>query len=170
MDLQELELNRFFNTFRCRLLQETSNSNKNKQHFFIAIDVSRYLEGNSAIIKYVKAHQDKYPLNDLSPESVVYIREDKDFEYLWVGTMMKDEPLFIKRMNYLKTNLNNHLSILWVGDPYDKESHLINQMEVRVEQIKNVASGIKNEIKGKIKQNAPVLKDKLKSIKTLIKK
>lgn len=170
MDLQELALEHFFSTFSARLLHESSVNNSNKEHFFIAINSTRFLENNPTILKYVKAHQSKHTLLDISTISLAYIDDDKSHSYLWIGSMMKDDPLFVKRMNYLKNNTINHLSIMWLGKPFDKQSHYLNQKDIRLEQVKGKAEEIKNDISDLIKENAPILKNKIKSIKSLIKK
>lgn len=170
MDLEKLALEHFFDNFSARLLHESSIDNPGKEHFFIAVNKQKFINNNKIILKYIKAHQSKHTLLDISTISISYISSDNDNEYLWIGSMLKNDPLFVKRMEYLKNNLVNHLSVMWVGEPFDKQTHYLNQKDVRFEQIKTKAEEIKNDISVAIKENAPILKNKIKSISRFLRK
>lgn len=167
---EKIALNVFFNKIGgLRILHEASSAAPVVQHFFISINFNQYLKDNPIVLDYVLAHQEKYPIRDLSDVSMEYIQNDKEFAYLFLASISTTDPLFLEKKHYLNVNKVNHLHEMWVGEPFDKDSDFANKNGMRLETFKLFASNVKDDIKFKIKEKAPILKNKIKGLGKIIK-
>lgn len=167
MNEENIALEHFLNTYSPRILHEPSVSVVATEHFFVSVNKVNYM-GNPRLKSLVEAHKNNYPLMDISMQSISYIVNDPEYDYLWLASCNKLDSSYSHRLEYMRKNVVNHLCVMWFGEPYNKETHNKLNYDLNVQMAKakaaSTAKEIANSLKAGVKEKAPILASKIRSI------
>ena len=166
------------------VMHEQDVDNPSLEHFFlmfemkIILNLSRTKERSAddvrAILSYFESFQNTAPMQNISKASLDFTRKKQGrLIYIPLGTLDKTHHFYLKRKREFDENYENILSLKILNEPANPKKHLHYTIDSKLSDIKDIGMGISDfahdVVKDVVKENAPILKQKILSLGNKIK-
>ncbi len=167
-----INIKNFLNNLSFDTLRETSPTNDNFEHYFLAIrnEFLNKNDQNIEVLQFLSDYSKKFPLHNLSQASLDYIN-DNNYTIIYIDTLNKKDKFYVQESDFVINNAHNIISKKFFNEYCDTKG-LVGNMAQEYFSIANIIrKATMSVIASKIKEHEVEKKvvDKINHFKKMFK-